>query len=361
MKVLRYDLRDVFLAAGLGLRLRKWFVTLPAAALGIVWWAVFGYLALLAQGMPVDLIWKTYGPVPWPFLRTMNHPLSILIWIVGFAGGVIIWMLASVAVGRITYKQLKGNDFYGWSEAWSFAFRKWKAAILPWLFFSVSAGIVVGVLLAISQLIGLWTPFVAFLFPIVVVGTIVLLYIAMVGMQSVIMGPSIVAASSSETLESLFELFSLHAGQGKRCWLYSVVSGLVALAYTAALGVFLAVAVLLGAWIMDMGHAGLAGRTIRSAAGLAPRLWSGINGVPGIIDSLVHQIGPVGTKVPMPYPGSMPPVTVTTVLAGVAITIMLFFLKAQFVATFATCQTTSYLTLRWLKDEQNLLEEDFED
>lgn len=359
MKVLRYDLRDVFLAAGLGLRLRKWLVTLPAVVFGIIWWAVFGYLALLSQGMPLGFIWKTFGPVPWPFLQTMTSSLSIFFWAVGFTGSLVTWLLTSVAVGRITYKQLKGNDFYSWGEAWSFALRKWKAAILPWVCFSVFAGIVLGILLAISQLVGLWAPFVGFLFPLVIAGAIAFLYISMVGIQSVIMGPSIVAASSSETLESLFELFSLHAGQGKRCWFYSFVSGLISLVYTAALGAFLITASLLAAWIMDMGHAGLAGRTVRAAAGLAPRLWSAVNGVPGVIDSLVHQIGRAGAR--MPYPGSMPEVSLGTGLAGISVTIMFFFLVAQFIATFATCQTTSYLTLRWLKDEQNLLEEDFED
>jgi hypothetical protein len=361
VKVLRYDIRDVFLAAGLGLRLRKWLVTLPAVVLGMVWWAVFGYLALLSQGMSLSFIWKTYGPVPWPFLRTVATTSSALLWSVGLVGGVITWILASTAVGRITYKQLKGNDFYSWGEAWSFALRKWKPAVLPWILFFVFAGVVLGILLALSQLVGLWSPMVGLLFPLVCVGAIGILYLIMVGTQSLIMGPGIVAASNSETLESLFELLSLHAGQGKRCWFYSFVSGLISVAYTAALGFFLIAASLLGAWIMDMGHAGLAGRTVRAAAGLAPRLWSAINGVPGILDTLVHQVGAAGAGAQMPYPGSMPAATAATILVGISITVMTFFLAAQFVATFATCQTTSYLTLRWLKDEQNLLEEDFED
>jgi hypothetical protein len=361
MKVLRYDLRDVFLAAGLGLRLRKWLVALPAMAVGIVWWAVFGYVALLSHGMPFRLIWKTYGPTPWPFLQTMSAPLPVVFWLIGLIGSVVAWLLAFVAVGRITYKQLKGNEFYSWGEAWSFALRKWKAAIVPWIFFSVFAIIIAGILLAIAQLVGLWAPLVGILFPFVVIGTIGILYIAMVGVQSLVMGPSVVAASSSETLESLFELFSLHAGQGKRCWLYAFISGVISFVYTAVLGVFLIAASLLASWIMDMGHAGLAGRTVRGAAGLAPRLWSAINGVPGVIDSLIHQIGGFGAGAPLPYPGSMPPVSFGSVLVGISITIMVFFLAAQFIATFATCQTTSYLTLRWLKDEQNLLEEDFED
>jgi hypothetical protein len=351
----------LFLAAGLGLRVRKWLVTLPAVVLGMIWWSVFGYLALLSQGMSLSFVWKTYGPVPWPFLQTMSNPLSILFWIVGFVGVMVAWILTSVAVGRMTYKQLKGNDFYSWSEAWSFAWRKWKAAILPWVLFSLLAGIALGILLAISRLVGVWTPFVGLMFPFVVAGAIGFLYILMLGIQSLVMGPSIVAASSSETLESLFELFSLHAGQGKRCWFYSFVSGLISLAYTAALGFFLITASLLAAWVMDMGHAGLAGRTVKAAAGLAPRLWSAVNGVPGVIDSLVHQIGQAGAGAPMPFPGSMPEVSPVTILVGISFTIMVFFLVAQFATTFATCQTASYLTLRWLKDEQNLLEEDFED
>ena len=192
--------------------------------------------------------------------------------------------------------------------------------------------------------------------------TVGLLYLGLVSGLGLIMAPSIVAASRSEPLETLFELFSLHAGQGRRSWLYSFLGGLVSSIYALALAVFLTVATFLTTWVMDFGHSGIAGAMLKQGSSVAPRIAKAINGAPGIVDSCLFGLGltrrpPYG----MPHPEVVSGASLGAVLFGVWLTLIVLLLVTQFVTTFSTCQTTSYVVLRQLKDEQNLLEEDLDD
>jgi len=362
MKVLRYDVGDVFLAAGLGLRLRKWAVVFPGVLAGAAWWSIFGYLALLAHGFSLQLAWKTYGPMPWPTMSTHGGAVSTLFWTVGFLGLFSGWLISGAAVSRITYRQLKGDEFYSWREAWSFALGKWRAILAPPMLLFIGAGIVLLLLFLFSLLVGLWHPLAGFLFPGMLLLAVGLLYLELVWSLGLMTVPSIVAASRSEPLETLFELFSLHASQGRRSWLYTFLGGLISSVYTLALAIFLTIATLLTTWVMDFGHSGIAGTMLKQGSSVAPRIAKAINGAPGFVDACLFGLGltrrsPYG----MPHPEAVSGASFGAVLFGVWLTMLVLLLAVQFVTTFSTCQTTSYVVLRQLKDEQNLLEEDLDD
>ncbi|MBN1424809.1 hypothetical protein JXA88_09660 [Candidatus Fermentibacteria bacterium] len=358
MKVLRYDYRDMFGAASLGLRVRKWLVALPGMLVAVLWWAVMAWMALLVRGVSPALVWNAYGPVPWPSRGSLDGTLSPILWGLAIAGSAVAWLLACSAVSRVTYHQLKGNDFYSFFEAWRFALRKWKAVVLPGLILGVGGGILALSLVALSLLGGLWLPIAGIFFPLGLLAASALLYLFMVSCTGLCMGPAVVASSGSEALETAFELFSIQSGQGKRAWLYSTLNLAIAAVHTVALGVFLGIGSLLTSWVFDMGRAGAIGRLLRASLAWAPRVAHAVNGVPGALDSLFLGVSGGVASPYRAYLSNQP----ASIIGGVALAVLFLaiflLLLAQFTATFATGQTTAYVVLRQLKDEQNLLEED---
>jgi hypothetical protein len=361
MKALTYDYRDVIGAASLGLRGRKWLATLPGVFVGMLWWAGCGWAALLTLGLSPGLVWSVYGPVPWPSAASLGGPLSLAFWGVGAIGLCVALLLSSVAVGRVTYQQLKGNDFYGLVEAWQFAQRKWKAVVLPQVLLGIGGGLLVLLLVVLAAISGVWSPLPAILFPFGLVAALALLYLALVLGVGLTAAPAVVASSASETLETTFELFSLQSSQGKRVWWYSFLGGIVSAVYAAALAVFMSVGVLLTSWVLDMGHSGAMGKLLRASLGWAPRVAKAINGVPGVLDSVLIGAGLQQPSSHRAYLMTPPSSTVGGVIMGLLFFFLTLMVMAQFVVTFTTCQTASYVVIRQLKDEQNLLEEDLEE
>jgi len=361
VRALKYDYRDIIGAAALGLRGRKWLVAFPGVLVGVLWWTACAWAALLTRGLSPALIWNVYGPVPWPSLIRLGGPTSSVLWGLGAAGLGVAFMLASAAVSRVTYQQLKGNDFYSLTEAWQFTRRKWKAVVLPLLLLVIGSVLVLLFLVVLAVIGGTWAPLPGILFPIGLVGALASLYLILVIGVGFTTAPMVVASSASETLETAFELFSLQSSQGKRLWWYSFLGAAVSSVYAAALGVFLSVGVLLTSWVLDMGQGGAVGRLVRASLGWGPRVTKLINGVPGVLDS---ALAAMGFQAPLPYRAyTLAPVATTLggAVLGVVFLFMFLLVLTQFMVTYATCQTTAYVVLRQLKDEQNLLEEDLEE
>ncbi|MCU0611752.1 MAG: hypothetical protein MUE60_08195 [Candidatus Eisenbacteria bacterium] len=361
MNALRYDYRDVFGAAAMGLRVRKWMVALPGVSAGLVWWSLCGWAALIARGLSPALVWNVYGPVPWPSLSSLGGILPATLWGLGMAGAAVTWMLAFSAVGRVTYQQLKGNDFYSLAEAWRFTLRKWKALVFPPVLLSAGGGALLLALFVLSILGGLWLPLWGIVFPLGLLAALSLLYLVVVLAVAITMAPAVVASSASETLETTFELFSLQSSQGKRMWFYTALSAIVSGVYAAALGFLLGVGTLAASWALDMGQGGAVGRLLRASLGWSPRLAAAINGVPGVLDSFLIGIGISPAMTHRSYVLTPPASTFGGVSLALMFLLLLLLILAQFVTAYATSQTTAYVVLRQLKDDQNLLEEDLEE
>ncbi len=361
MKVLTYSYRDVFHSSSLGLRVRKWLVAFPFVLTGLLWWTICAWLALLSRGFSFGLVWRVYGPIPWPSLTTtFGFPAAVL-WITGLVGATVSWLFACIAVGRMTYQQLKGNEFFGVAEAWRFARRKLAPTVVPPAFLAVGGIVLALILLLLAALGRVWTPLLGPVFPVAFLVSLALLYVIALWVLGLLLAPAIVASSSSETLETMFEIFSLQSSQGKRSWWYSFLGLLLSTAHTLALGVFMGVGALLASWALDAGHAGAAGRTLRQALAWAPRVTRALNGVPGVLDALCAGLGLRPSSPPTAYGSLNPPSTLGATVVAAWMFLLAALLVAQFLVTFATSQTASYVVLRQLKDEQNLLEEDLEE
>ena len=80
------------------------------------------------MGQSMKYIWATQGLYPCLYLFELTWYSALLFWI-----SIIYWLInllfAATAVSRVTYKQLKGDEFYSTKESREYVKRHWHAII----------------------------------------------------------------------------------------------------------------------------------------------------------------------------------------------------------------------------------------
>jgi hypothetical protein len=221
------------------------FLGLLTAFIG---YSVFSYLAFIAAGIEIREIWEIYRLTPvyspelaWPFY-------SWILWLVGVIWWLCIALISGVAISKITYEQLKGDEFYEIKEAIKFAVKNGKSTILaPFVLILFIAGLVVtGIILALIT----WIPYFGQLFftlmaiPAFFV-CMFIIYLAIVTVVSLLIGPAIVGATGNDTFDTLFESFSVINDQPWRFVVYQVLLYAVMVVGVGLLGFFAAKAIFL--------------------------------------------------------------------------------------------------------------------
>ncbi len=239
MVVLQFDCRDIFKSARLALSPQRLWIQFVGLFYGYLGYLVLSYLSLLAGGQDVAVYWSRFGLLP----CVLGLPLPWYSWIIFALGAAMLtfaWLVASTAVARAAYMQLKGNVFYTWKQALHFALKKKGGAVISApiaigviLFFTGLGGVVVGWLgktipyageLGIALFSVIW--FLASLFLIVVIAALVV---------SLLLTPAILATTDDDAFEGIFQSFTLVFAQPWRIIVYELLLGLVML---AGLGVF---------------------------------------------------------------------------------------------------------------------------
>ena len=355
MKVnLHFDYRDVFRAARLGLAGKKVWIQFCGILFGYIVYLIFNYVAFLSKGMNIGEIWKLFGLFPLPFL---GFPwFGWVIFGVGAAIALAIWLLASSAVAKITYQELKGDDFYSVSDSLGFVKKNWK----PVLFSPLTLIGMIVFFLAVGALIGLLAkviPYVgeiglSLIFGIPIVGAAVFtVFMAVVFLFSLILGPAIVATTGEDTFETVIQLFSTIWNQPWRLVVYQIV-----LKFTQ----FLAVGVM--AWftvkglkvihlVMGWSMGDKLDKLLASAAGLLPKFHLPILGESRLFPHFSTLWANLGNPGPMVWT-----MDVAGIIIGITLILIGFFIFAYGGAVINAGQTLIYLILRLKKDEENLLE-----
>lgn len=249
MTNMHFNYKDVFRAGRLGFSAKKMWVGFLGLLVSFVGYAIFSYLAFVASGMEFSEIWNTYRFTPcyspeisWPWY-------SWVLWIVGIVWWICVALIAGVAISKITYEQLKGDEFYEIKEAIKFALKSGKSAILApvVLILFVISLIIMGIILALIT----WIPYFGQLFFAVMAipaffVCIFILYLFVVILVSLIIGPSIVGTTGNDTFDTLFESFSVINDQPWRFVTYEFLLKLVMIIGVGILGFFAAKAIFLG-------------------------------------------------------------------------------------------------------------------
>ena len=272
------------------------------------------------------------------------------LWGVGALLFLLCYLMAATVVARITTEQLQGNEFYEAKEGVAFLRANWQGVVggplvlVLFIVLLLAGGLVLGLWGRIPVL-GEWTValltvpayfvclFMAFLLAALLVG--------------VVYAPAIVAASKSDTFDSLFETFSCITGQPWRLVLYSGLLKFVAGAGSLVFAAFTAVAL------------GLGFRTLALAMGPAfvdIATAAFINYTPGWVLNLLIKLGE--GALPMQLLTGAPDLNwagqVAAFVMGISINLVRVLLLSYLLSTWVAGQTIIYGILVMKRDERNI-------
>ncbi|MEE2877017.1 MAG: hypothetical protein VX822_04475 [Candidatus Neomarinimicrobiota bacterium] len=220
---LHFDVRDIFQAPRIALGGKKVWLLLQVNLVGYVAYFLFTHIAFLVNGRLVSDVWAEYGL--YPCLIGSNYGITALvIWLVGVLTWVVVSLLGYTAVARVTYKQLKGDEFYSSSDAWKFVKKHWHAPVFTHLSIIIIA-LFFMIMAAVFALIGK-IPFLGELFfgiPYLLwfFGSVFVVYTTLVLIVANFFTPAIVGAMEEDTMGAVFQNYSITWSQPWRTLLYT--------------------------------------------------------------------------------------------------------------------------------------------
>ena len=223
---LYFDARDIFRSPRLALSGKKIWLFLKANLFGFTVYWILSYIALVLVGINFSDALNAYGLYPCVYCTENISLISqIVYWV-----GIVIWILsiffACTAVSRITYKELKGDDFYSVADARKFV----KIHQYPIILSSVSILLIAGFFslgAIIFALIGK-IPYVgeilfALFYILYFFGSVFTVYTLVVLITSLIYSPTIVATMEEDTMGTVFQSYTITWSQPWRLVLYHLI------------------------------------------------------------------------------------------------------------------------------------------
>jgi len=318
------------------------------------------YIALIASGIGFAANWASYRLFPTIVASTLPW-YGWVLYVAGLVFFVIMWLVYSTAAAKVTYQQLKGDDFYTAREALGFVGKNWKAVILSPLMviaivvFLLVCGIIIGLLGKIPYVGELG--FALLSIPIFGVA-LFLVFLAVVFGVGIILGPAIVATAREDSFETMIQFFSSIWSQTWRFVVYDVLLGAITIAGVYVLGSFsywaLKLVYVVCGWTM--------GPKLHNMAMVAinwlPTKWA--------IWSLWSKglwCGKLAAMTSyMPSPVTLQRAeSVAAFIMGIFLVLIFGFVISYGLSIWSAGQTLIYLILRKRKDDENLLEREDEE
>ena len=351
-----FDFRDIFRAPRLALSGKKVGIQFLGLLIGYIGFMVLTYIAFMTSEMTFSEIWENFRFFPLGNFA-FTHWYSWVIFIIGCFFLLFFWMLASAAVGKITYEQLKGDEFYSAKDSLKFLKKHGKTVILSplslavFVVFLIICGVIVGLLGKIPYVgelgLGLF-----YGVPIFVVA-IFCVYVIFILVFSFLLTPAIVATTKEDIFEIIVQLFSTIWAQPWRFFIYNGIILACAKVGSFILGYFCFRGVQLVNWscgifmkdkLSDIFQKGLSYVTLP----------------PWILDFFSNIFPKINFRFHLPEIGWGNSLSwskeISAFLIGITLILVIFGVISYALATFSTGQTLTYIILRKKKDEENLLE-----
>ncbi len=350
MPKLHFDIRDIFRVVRLGWSGRKIWVGLCGLIAAYVGYSILVTVAHLTDGKDLSWVWHRYGLFPGaaPGLRA---PLGTVIDAIATLYALVVILLTTCMICKLTYQQLRGDDFYSSGDAWKFLKSNWTGvlfgpiAVLALFVFFVIAGILIG-------LAGHYIPWagelvVAGLFIPIFFAALVAVFISIALVAAVMMSPAIVGTVGEDALEVVVQSFSMVWSQPWRLLIYVLWMKISVLIGATILGALMVVT----AWLINRACGWFMGEKLVGMYSVA------IHYVPfdftALDPTLMFQLSRVGAP-----EGSV-------VWAGYILAVMIVLLTGVLIAyvqaSYASGISLIYVILRKRKDDENLLEWEEED
>lgn len=241
MQKFYFDIRDIFRAPRLALSGKKLYLQASGLVLGYLGFLILTYIAHLLSGLSFSEVWENYGLFP-VYDFSFSGLWAWLVFIIGILFFLSIFLCFNSAVGKVTYEQLKGDEFYSSKDCYRFLKKNWKTvllvplSILVLVVILVICGVVIGLLGKIPYVgelgLGLF-----YGIPIFVVALFAV-YALFIFTISLLLTPAIVATTKEDVFETVVQLFSSIWSQPWRYFVYTGLSGLLAKLGAFVLGYF---------------------------------------------------------------------------------------------------------------------------
>lgn len=256
MTKLHFNYKDLFRSFRLGFSAKKIWVGFVGLLFGWLGYAVLGYLGYWVSGVKIAQIWEAFRLVPMPQAAGLGFTAwGWVLWAVGFVWLVLVAMVAGMAISKLTYEQLRGDEFFEVREAWKQAFKSAGALIAT----PILLGLFVALLLAGGLLLGLVgrIPYAGEIMvgllavPAFAVALFVV-YLVVVLLFTLTIGPAVIGTTRSDAFDNLFEVFSCVNDQPWRLVWYQFLLVIFALVGIAVLAFASVKALQLGRWIVGV-------------------------------------------------------------------------------------------------------------
>ncbi|MBM3331872.1 hypothetical protein FJY68_08490 [candidate division WOR-3 bacterium] len=362
MTKLHWNFKDVFRALRLGFSAKKVWMLSLGLLFGFTGYVLLTYLAYVAAGLDFLAVWQTYRLLPLP--SPYEYAFPWYSWVVFGAG--VLWficvlLLSGTAVSKVAYEQLRGDEFFESKEAFRFAIKNRSAVlgspllILAFVALIVACGLLLSLLGAIPAageiIVGLLAVlgFIASLF---------IVYLLVVFFFSLLLGPSVVATTHSDTFDTLFEVFSCVNEQPARLLSYTATIALLGKAGSFLLGLATSAAGRIGYAILGSFMGEKLAMVMGNAAyyfKLAAPDWC-----PALLQqTFIAEMNLYGF--PQVYlPGDYIALgwshDVAALLLGVLLYLVAIMVVSYGLSVWFTGMTLNFAVLAYKKDEKNILE-----
>jgi hypothetical protein len=354
---LHYNFKDVLRAPKIGLSAKKIWVQFLGFLAGTAMYSALAYIAFIVSGYSASEVWHFYHFVPLPFGENLNI-LGTFFIAMGVFLFVLSFLFAGTAVAKLTYEQLKGDDFYEIKRAVRFSFREGKSVILAPITLAVGIAliIVMGIILGLigkvpwfGEIFLLITSIPAFCAAIFVVYLFVSLAV------SLLISGAVSATSNSDTFDIIFETFSTINDQSWRFLTYesllvgvkAVATGILAFIVgrsIALISFVLGAEFLMGPKFQGIQEAALSYFTTTSE----PCLYK-LSGIFGFL-----RIDPL-LKVPLHTPSLPVPQAILGIVFGIFLYFIVMIVLSYAGSILWSGNTLIYLVLAKKKDDIDLL------
>ena len=222
---LHFDYRDIFRAPRMALSGKKIWTYVVGNLIGYIGYFILTNIALLTAGTSLAQSWDMFGL--YPMLIGFGIPwYSFLIYGSAVLFALIMLTLSCSAVSRITYKQLKGNDFYSSGYAWAYIRKHWHPVVFTFL----SIGLIIAFFILMALVFALLgkIPYIGELlfaipYPLYFFGALFTVYSAVVLITAGIYIPVIVAAYEEDTMGTVFQSYVITWSQPWRVIAYHLI------------------------------------------------------------------------------------------------------------------------------------------
>ncbi len=358
MTQLHFNYKDVFRACRLGFSAKKIWVQFVGFLVALIGYTVFTYVAHLVAGTSIAQVWTDFRLFPIPGIFPWY---SWLIWAVGLLFVLIVFLVAGTAVSKITYEQLRGDEFYEIKEAWKFALKSGRSVILSPLLlilfvaFLVFCGLILSLLGAIPYFGELFVGIMAI--PAFAV-SLFIVYLVIVFLFNLLIGPAVVGTTRSDTFDTLFEVFSCVNEQPWRMITYGAVLGVLSKLGALILGLASFGAVRIGSTVLRTFMGAKLDDVLANAFSYVRITFP--DWCPGFLQTfstkILNLVGMGQTLAPSVYVPLGWSKDIASLLLGIVFYLIILFVLSYGCATWFAGNTVIYTVLVQKKDDKNLLE-----